>query len=93
MMFASARGVLKQRASPNARCRPEGDAEHAALARHFVEHIGIGVGNVLTEHADAFVARHLLVQREPDGFAERHRLGAFGNNWRAGFAQRRSAPP
>ena len=75
MMFASASGVLKQRASPNARCKPERDAEHAALARDLVDHVGIGVGDVFAEHADAFVARHLLVQRQPDRLAERDDFG------------------
>ena len=53
----------------------ERDAEHAALARHLVDHVGVGVGDVFAEHADAFVARHLLVQREPDRLAERDDFG------------------
>ena len=39
-------------------------------------HVRVGVGDVFAEHADALVARHLLVQREPDRLAERDRLGA-----------------
>ena len=35
---------------------------------------GIGVGDVLAEHADALVGRHLLVQRQADRLAERDRL-------------------
>ncbi len=34
--------------------------------------VRLGVGDVLAEHADPFVGCHLLVQREPDGLAERH---------------------
>ena len=52
--------------------QPERDAEHAALAGHLVDDVRVGVGDVFAEHADAFVARHLLVQREPDRLAERH---------------------
>ena len=47
---------------------------------------GIGVGDVLAEHADALVARHLLVQREPDRLAERDGLGALGVGSRVGAA-------
>ena len=46
------------------------------LPGDLVEHARVGVGDVLAEHADALVARHLLVQREPDRLAERHRLVA-----------------
>ena len=35
----------------------------------------VGVGDVFAEHADALVARHLLVQREPDRLAERDGFG------------------
>src|SRR5680860_818509 len=57
---------------------PEGDTEDSALARHLVEHPRVGVGDVLTEHPDALVARHLLVQRAPDRLAERDLLAVVG---------------
>ncbi len=75
MMFASASGVLKQRASPNARCRPNVMPNTPPLPGTSSMTCGIGVGDVLAEHADAFVERHLLVQREPDRLAERDELG------------------
>ena len=75
MMFASASGVLKQRASPNARCSPNVMPNTPPLPGTSSMHVGVGVGDVLAEHADAFVARHLLVQREPDRLAERDDLG------------------
>ena len=78
MMFASASGVLKQRASPNARCSPNVMPNTPPLPGHLVDHVRVGVGDVLAEHADAFVARHLLVQREPDRLAERDGLGVVG---------------
>ena len=74
MMFASASGVLKQRASPNARCSPNVMPNTPPLPGTSSMHVRVGVGDVLAEHADAFVARHLLVQREPDRLAERDRL-------------------
>ena len=75
MMFASASGVLKQRASPNARCSPNVMPNTPPLPGHLVDDVRVGVGDVFAEHADAFVARHLLVQREPDRFAERDDVG------------------
>src|SRR5205814_1587321 len=59
----------------------ERDAEHAALAGYFVDQVRVGVGHVLAEHADAFVARHLLVHREADRLAHRYRLRI---GWRDG---------
>ena len=56
---------------------PEGDAEHAALARHLPQHAWVGVGDVFAEHTDARVARHLLVEREADRLAERNRHDFF----------------
>ena len=49
-------------------------AEDAALALHVGEHDFPGIGDVLAEHPDALVGRHLLVQRALDRFAERHRF-------------------
>ena len=47
-----------------------------ALAGDHVEQLRVAVGDVFAEDPDAFVALHLLVQREPDRLAERDGLAA-----------------
>ncbi len=50
-------GCVVATGRPEASLQPAGDPEHAALALDVVEHVVIGVGDVLTEHADALVRR------------------------------------
>ena len=66
-MLASASGELKTRSAPKRPLQPVGDLEHAALALDLVERLLAGaVGDVLAEHHDALVARHLVAQAGVD---------------------------
>ena len=82
MMLASASGELKTRVPPNARCSPCVTlktpplpwTDSSAASR-------LAVGDVLAEHDDARVARHLVLHRAVDG--RDHRVGlAFGRGRR-----------
>ncbi len=76
------RGVVAA-GQPEAALETEGSAEHPALALHVGQHRLPGVGDVLPEHPDALVLRHLLVEGALDGLAEgddlaRAVVGALG---------------
>ena len=82
MMLASASGELKTRVPPNARCRPCVTLKTPPLPGHRLERrLAARVGDVLAEHDDARVARHLVLHRPVDrrdhrvGLAFRRRLG------------------
>ena len=55
-------------------------AEDAALALDLVDHVFGGVGHVLTEDADAFVAGHELGERQPDAVTHAERFAAVAGS-------------
>ena len=61
------------------------DAEHTTLPGNRVENAGIAVRDVFAEHADAFVACHLLAQTMVDRVTERDRVAVGGRiGWNFG---------
>ena len=74
MMLASASGELKTRVAAEGALQAVRDLEDAALALHVLERcLAAAVGDVLAEHDDARVARHLVLQRAVD--RRDHRVG------------------